>query len=59
MLLWRREANSTLLSANNFGCMSQLFAVVLPDIFLEPCPFLLSTAVISGCAFVQLEVSNF
>lgn len=29
MLSWKKEANSTLLSANNFGCMSQLFAVVL------------------------------
>lgn len=47
-MLWRRGANSTVLSANNFGCVSQLFALVRPDIFLF---FLLSTAVIIGCAF--------
>lgn len=48
-----------MLSASNFGCTSQLFAIVRPDIFLEPCPFLRRTAVISGCAFAWLEVFNF
>lgn len=41
MLLWKREANSSALSATNFGCMSQLFAVVCPDVFSRVLTFFL------------------